>query len=108
MRTLTAGRHTLTFVNVGKQVHEVNIALLRRGVTLDSAFKIANVGGDLRGSVDAWVGVLFAAPGAPGPGKLEVSLLPGREYMIKCDLTDTDNALPHVTLGMFGSIRTTE
>jgi hypothetical protein len=107
-RTLAAGRHTFTFVNTGKQRHEVNITLLRRGVTLDRAFKIAKADEDLFSSVDEWEGVLIAAPGTASPGRLELTLLPGREYMIKCDLTDAEKAPAHVTLGMFGSIRTTK
>ena len=107
-QVLGPGRHTFTFVNAGKQVHEVNIALLRRGVTIEQAFKIAKADGDLMGSVDEWLGVLVATPGTSAPGRVEVTLLPGREYLIKCDLTDRDKAPPHVTLGMFGSIRTTK
>ena len=105
--TVAPGRHTLTFVNSGKQQHEVNFALLRPGVTLDQAVKIAKANGDLRGSVEEWLGVLFAGPGTSAPGRLEVMLLSGREYMIKCDLADSDSSPPHITLGMFGSIKTT-
>jgi hypothetical protein len=103
--TITAGAHTLTFVNAGKQKHELNIALLKRGVSTATALELTKSDGDFRPVVDEWIGVLFAEPGESSVGSLRVTLLPGREYLIKCDLTDNPGAPGHVHLGMFGVIR---
>jgi hypothetical protein len=105
-RTLSPGRHTLTFVNGGKVVHEANVALLRRGVTPEQAFKVSKDNGNISGLVEEWLGVMFAKAGEPALGRLEVNLLPNRDYMIKCDLADADSAPAHVALGMFSHVRT--
>ena len=105
--TLAPGKHTLTFVNAGKALHEVNVALLRHGVTAEQAREAMKAGGDFDG-VEEWMGVLFAVGGASTMGRLEVILLPEREYVISCSLTNDDHAPTHLALGMFGSIRTTK
>jgi hypothetical protein len=105
--TLAPGKHTLTFVNAGKVLHEVNVALLRRGVTAEQALKAMKADGDFDG-VEEWMGVLFAVGGASTMGRLEVTLLPEREYVISCSLTNDDHPPTHLALGMFGSIRTTK
>jgi len=107
-RTLGAGSHTFTFVNAGTVDHEVNIALLRSGATLEQVFTIAKANGDLNSLVAEWLGVLVARPGTRALGELHAKLLPGREYAIMCELTDNDKSPSHLTLGMFGSIRTTK
>ena len=105
--TFAPGKHTLTFVNAGKVLHEVNIALLRHGVTAEQARRALKAEGDFDG-IEEWMGVLFAAGGASTMGRLDVTLLPEREYVISCSMTDDNHAPPHLTLGMFGSIRTTK
>jgi hypothetical protein len=37
-------------------------------------------------------------------GLLEVDLLPGRDYLIECGLSDSAKAKPHYMLGMTGLI----
>jgi hypothetical protein len=102
---LAPGRHTLTFFNNGKARHEVNIALLRRGVTMDQAYAKLKIDGDDKRVVEEWLGVLFANPGESTTGRLHLNLLAGRDYLISCALTNDDKAPAHFTLGMFGLMR---
>ena len=104
--TLAPGNHTLTFVNSGKVLHEVNVALVRRGVSAPQVVRVMRSNGDVDALIEEWIGVLFAKPGASTAGQLQVVLLPEREYVISCALSDGDGAPAHLTLGMFGSIRT--
>jgi hypothetical protein len=103
--TLAAGRHTFFFVNRGTRDHELNIALLKRGVSTATAFSLIKADSDLLDVVDEWLGVLAAPPGASSGGALEMTLLPGRDYLIKCDNVDSAGAPAHVHLGMVGVIR---
>jgi hypothetical protein len=102
--TLAPGPHRFVFINAGTVNHEVNIALLRPGVTVAQVFEIAKVNGSLLDLADEWIGVLSTRAGASPLGALEVTLLPGREYVLKCDLSNDAKAPLHVTLGMFASI----
>ena len=106
--TLAPGRHTIAFMNAGSVKHEVNIALLRPGVTLQQVFDIAKVDGDLNRQVEEWVGVLSSPAGRSPLGQLRVALLAGREYVLMCQFTNDDKSPSHLTLGMFGSIRAAE
>jgi hypothetical protein len=105
-QTLTPGHHTLTFINGGHVLHELNVALLRPGVSVEQAIALMKKGGDDSGIVEEWLGVLFAKPGAPAAGQLNVNFLPKRDYVISCGLADNDSAPPHLALGMFGRVRT--
>jgi hypothetical protein len=102
--TLAPGPHTFVLVNAGTVNHEVNIALLRRGATAGQVFDIAKVNGRLNDLVDEWIGVLLTRTGTSSLGTLEVTLLPGREYVLMCQLSNDASAPSHLTLGMFGSV----
>jgi hypothetical protein len=104
-RELSAGPHSLAFRNEGKQRHEVNIALLKVGVTLDSVVAVDKRGGDVFPLFDEGIGVLHARGGEAALGQLDIDFLPGREYLIECGFQDTEKSPPHYTLGMLGSIR---
>jgi hypothetical protein len=56
---------------------------------------------------DDGLGVLHSPGGTTPLGVLQVNLIPGREYMIACEFSDTDKSPPHFALGMFGSIKVT-
>jgi len=103
-RTLNPGLHHLAFVNTGKQRHEVSVALLKKGSTMQKVLDVIKADGDVDALIDEGLGVLHSLAGTRPVGLLEVSLLPGREYMIVCEFADSDKAPPHVALGMFGSI----
>jgi plastocyanin len=106
--TVPPGRHLVAFENQGKVAHEVAIALLRRGVTIDSVLKVEKAGGDVDGMFEPGEsGLLTSQPGQKALGHLDVNFLPGREYSIVCFFQDNDKAPPHVALGMVGSIKVT-
>ena len=106
-RTLSPGHHTLVFRNDGRVRHELNIALLKKGVTLEQFLKVRKAKGNARALTDEGLGVLFSQGGEEPLGRLEVNLLPGREYRIICIFMDDPKAPPHFELGMYGSIRVT-
>lgn len=100
------GRRWLAFRNQGKVAHELSIALLRAGVTVDSAVNVNKAGGDVDALFEPgeW-GLLHGQPGQKILGRLDIDLLPGREYSIVCFFQDSAKAPPHMTLGMYGSVR---
>ena len=57
-RTLSPGRHTSRPRNEGTVAHELNIALLKKGVTLDEFMKVRIANGNARALVDEGLGVL--------------------------------------------------
>ncbi len=105
--TLSPGRHTLAFENQGKVRHEMILIRLRKGVTTDSLLKVGKNNGDTDKLIDDAPGLLTAQPGKSSAGRLEVDLLPGREYTLACFFSDSTNAPPHIALGMYGRILVT-
>jgi hypothetical protein len=104
-RELAAGRHSLAFRNEGKQRHEINIALLKVGVSLDSVRAVDKRGGDVFPLFEEGIGVLHSRGGEPALATLDINFLPGREYLIECGFQDSEKAPPHYSLGMYGSIK---
>jgi len=117
--TVSPGRHTFVFRNEGKVRHEMTIALLAKGVTLERFLDVLKAGGDTRPLIEeesrprAEVpvqlhfpkGLLHARPGKASLGRLEVDLLPSRDYRLICTLADDPKASRHFELGMYGVIR---
>lgn len=106
-QTLKPGKHSFVFRNDGKHRHEFSLTLLKPGVTLAKIIEVDKVDGDIDPLLDAGMGVLWARAGEATLGRLDVNLLPGREYMIDCGFQDDDKSPPHYKLGMYGSIRVT-
>ena len=104
--TIPSGRRWLAFENQGKVAHEVAIALLRQGVTIDSVLKVEKAGGEVDGMFEPGEsGLLHSQAGQKALGRLDVDFLPGRVYSIVCFFQDSAKAPPHVALGMVGSIQ---
>lgn len=103
-QTLTPGIHDIAFVNEGKQRHEVNVGLLKRGTQPQAVFDAVKSGRARRSLLDDSFGVLHSRGGTSPQGVLRVQLLPGRDYLIVCAFADSDKAPPHFMLGMFGNI----
>lgn len=99
------GRSALAFRNTGKVRHELSVELLKAGVTVDSILKVGKAGGDADGLMEGSFGLLTARASSTPLGRLELDLLPGREYLIACFFRDSANAPEHVDLGMYGAIR---
>jgi hypothetical protein len=106
-RTLSPGRHTFVFRNEGKVRHEVAIALLAKGVTLERFLEVRKAGGDVRSLTEELTGILHAPAGVAPLGRLEVNLLPGREYRLICNFTNDEKSPRHFELGMYGLIKVT-
>lgn len=104
-QTFTPGLHHLAFYNSGKQHHEINIALLKPGVTVQKVIEIASDGGQVDSLIDDALGVLHSFSDSAPLGTLDINFLPGREYIVVCTFMDTPKSPPHFALGMFGSIQ---
>jgi hypothetical protein len=107
-RTISPGRHSLAFRNAGKQRHELNITLLKPGITLDTVIAYDKRKANVFPLFDNDGGVLHSRAGETALGTLDIDFLPGREYIIECAFQDDDKSPPHYTLGMYGSIRVTK
>ncbi|HKY96900.1 MAG TPA: hypothetical protein VJL35_03520 [Gemmatimonadaceae bacterium] len=106
-REVSPGIHTISFRNAGKHRHEINIALLRKGVTLDSVVAVDKVDGDVFPLFEknGGIGVLYSDAGKAPLGNLVIDFLPGRAYVLECGFQDDDKSPPHYKLGMYGSIK---
>lgn len=102
--TLSAGVHHFAFVNAGKHRHELAIALLKKGVTLQKIAEIDKADGDIEPYLESDFGLLHAPAGVTPAGLLRVELLRGRTYLLECGFSDTEKSPPHYKLGMYGSI----
>jgi len=106
-REISPGPRSIAFKNNGKHRHEFNMALLKKGITLDSIVERDKRGADVEDlfEVNGGMGVLHALPGNAALGNLSIDFLPGREYLIDCSFTDDEKSPPHYKLGMYGSIK---
>jgi hypothetical protein len=103
-RTLAPGRHHFAFANEGTARHEISMALLAPGATVQKLVEVSRADGEVESLIEQRVGVL-AALGRTAPlGLLQVDMLPGRDYAIVCNFHDTPGSPSHLMLGMFGSI----
>lgn len=98
--TLVAGHATLRFRNVGKVPHEMAMAALKPGATMQRLMETMQKGGDLDSLLDGVVGILITPPGTTSVGALDVELLPGRTYAFACNFQDGKDKPPHATMGM--------
>jgi hypothetical protein len=101
--SLQAGPTVLHFTNAGKVAHEMGMALLKPGVTLDQVLARIKAGASPDSLLDGIVGILIAQPGVPVVGGLSVELLPGRTYALFCNFQDAPDKPPHSALGMVSS-----
>jgi hypothetical protein len=101
--SLQAGPTVLHFNNAGKVAHEMGMALLKPGVTLDQVLARIKAGASPDSLLDGIVGILIAQPGVPTVGGLSLELLPGRTYALFCNFQDGPDKPPHSALGMVSS-----
>ena len=102
--TIPAGLTAFAFENQGKVRHEVVIARLRAGATLDSLIHSEPGPTRLR-LVENIVGILIAEPGARPLGRLLVDLAPGQTYVLYCNFQDASDKPRHMAIGMVASIQ---
>ena len=101
--TLPAGLTAFAFENHGKVRHEVVIARLRAGATVDSLIHGEPGAGRLR-FVEI-VGILITEPGGRPLGRLLVDLEPGQSYVLFCNFQDAVDKPRHMAIGMVASIQ---
>ncbi len=101
---LPAGPRAFRFENRGKVRHELNISLLRPGVTIQQFIAAANDAKPLAPYIDVPVGVLFAEAGKSSPSALSTDLRAGRTYAIICIFRDSAGKPRHHKLGMYSAI----
>ena len=105
-RELAPGRRTFALRNDGRQRHELDFVLLKKGVTLKRLQEVEKTGAGVDSLFDGSFGLLHGHPGQPILGNLVIDMLPDREYVIGCFFKDDPKSPEHYMLGMFGSIRT--
>ncbi len=98
VESIAPGHATITIRNEGTQPHEVNIARLADGVTVDDIRAAIDGGGSLPG--EPWSAVGGSAAIAPGSTvQLDVDL-PTGDYAFFCVWTDSATRKQHLQLGM--------
>lgn len=97
------GLTAFSFENRGQVRHEMLLVRLKVGVTPDSLMR-ANPGRERRNLMEGG-GLLIAEPGQRTLDRLLADLLPGRTYMLLCNLRDQPDQPQHVALGMFASFQ---
>jgi plastocyanin len=102
---IQAGPTVFTFANNGKVQHEMSIARLSSGTTIEDLLKISKEGGRFRDVVERSVGILIAGGGKRPDGRLWVDLQPGATYVVLCNLKDRQDAPPHMSLGMYATFK---
>lgn len=101
--SLPPGPTRFHFRSDGTVAHEVGVARVKQGVTLDSALRVELAGGDPEGLYDAGEGLLFTNPGETNDSELLVTLESGRDYVLLCTL-ETNGAV-HSMKGMVKGVR---
>jgi plastocyanin len=96
---IAAGPTVFTFENQGKVWHEVNIARLRSGATIEE-FTRADAP-RRRDLIERSVGILIGGPGNRPDGRVLVNLMKGSTYVAYCNFKDTPEAPAHLTMGMY-------
>ena len=101
--TIRAGPTIFSFINRGKVTHELSIARLKSGATLDDFANAKNDPARRRDLIDRSVGILIATPGNSPDGRLLADLRKGATYVVFCNLRDKPDAPGHLMFGMYTS-----
>jgi uncharacterized cupredoxin-like copper-binding protein len=100
---IPAGPTLFTFANQGKVFHELSLARLKPGVTMEDFVKARENPPRRRELIERSVGILIAGPGSKPDGRLLVDLMRGATYVLFCNLRDTPDAPGHLMFGMYTS-----
>ena len=101
--TIAAGPTLFSFDNQGKVRHEMSIALLKPGVTVQQVLDRGPGAAGSRAMSERLIGILIARVGESSGGELLVDLKPGQRYLVVCNLKDPPDGRPHAELGMIRS-----
>ena len=100
---IQAGPTIFTFANQGKVQHELSLARLKPGVTMEDFVKARQDQPRRRELIDRSVGILIAGPGNTPDGRILVNLMRGATYVVFCNLRDKPDAPGHLMFGMYTS-----
>ena len=100
---IQAGPSVFTFANQGAVQHELNLARLKPGVTMEDFVKAREDQPRRRELIDRSVGILIAGPGNSPDGRILVNLMKGATYVVFCNLRDKPDAPGHLMFGMYTS-----
>ena len=103
-RELPAGPTIFRFENKGKVPHELNIVMLKPGVTPARFLEVMKTTDPLQPMIEGTIGVLFAGPGKRSGAGLSTELVPGRDYFVRCIFRDKGKGPQHFTMGMYSVI----
>lgn len=103
--SLPPGLTRFTFRSDGTVPHEVSIARVKQGVSLDSLLRLELNGADITGLYDPGEGLLYTDVGETVDAALLVTLERGRDYVLICTLDEKGK--PHSMLGMVRGLRVT-
>lgn len=98
---IAAGPTIFAFANQGKVPHELAIARLKPGATMDDFVKAGQDVARRRELFERTVGILIAGPGNRPDGRLLVDLVKGSTYVVFCNLRDKPDAPGHLMFGMY-------
>jgi uncharacterized cupredoxin-like copper-binding protein len=100
---IQAGPTIFTFANQGKVQHELSLARLKPGVTMEDFVKAREDQPRRRELIDRSVGILIAGPGNTPDGRILVNLMKGATYVVFCNLRDKPDVPGHLMFGMYTS-----
>ncbi|HEV8260271.1 MAG TPA: hypothetical protein VGQ19_05875 [Burkholderiales bacterium] len=105
-----SGPTVFTLANRGTKDHELFIGLLRPEATAAQIAAAHQQGIGFRQLPKIYLDgaasvALIAAPGTTSPARVTLNLLPGRSYVLFCQLRDSVGAPQHAALGMFRLLR---
>jgi hypothetical protein len=103
--SLPAGLTAFGLVNNGKVPHEVIIAGLQRGATVEEIVRRDRADSTWRHLRFPPSGILTADPGETTPGRLLITLEAGRDYILVCNFQDSESAPVHMHAGMVRVVR---
>lgn len=104
--SLPAGATAFGLENAGLKAHELILVGLRPGATLSEIVRRDRADSTWRHLREPTSGILTADSGITTPGRLLVNLVAGRTYVLICNFQDSDDAPPHLHLGMVHLIKT--
>jgi hypothetical protein len=105
-----SGPTVFALANRGAKDHELFIGLLRPGATTSQIAAAHQQGVGFRQLPKIYLDgaasvALIASPGTTSPARVTLDLLPGRSYVLFCQLRDSVGAPQHAALGMFRLLR---
>jgi hypothetical protein len=102
---ILAGPTIFTFANQGKVPHELSLARLKPGVTMDDFVAARDDIPRRRELIERSVGILVAGPGNRPDGRILVDLMKGETYVVFCNFRDKPDAPGHLMFGMYTSFK---